>query len=373
MYDPDHTPKHLIVGLSGGVDSALAAQLLIDQGHRVEALFMSNWAEDDDAYCSTAQDLESAREVAEHLGITLHQADFSASYRERVFAHFLDEYWAGRTPSPDILCNREIKFGEFLRYARQLGADGIATGHYARVVHAATRSHLHLAADEQKDQTYFLATVAGAALRQVEFPLGGLQKSAVRELARQRGLPNHRRKDSTGICFVGERPMREFLSRYLEAQAGEIVDDRGRTLGHHPGLCYFTIGQRRGLGIGGVAGADEAPWFVFGKDAETRRLWVTQDVNHAALRCRRADLLPPLWIHDAPAPWPWRGQARIRHRQTLQDCELQPMNGGWRIKFDSPQWAIAAGQSVVFYGGDECLGSAVIAAALPAGAESHPV
>ncbi len=353
--------SRILVGLSGGVDSSLTAALLLEQGHDVEGLFMFNWAEDEDAYCTAAEDYEVAAQVACDLGIRLHRADFSQQYRERVFAHFLREYEAGRTPSPDLLCNREIKFNEFLHYALSLGADAIATGHYARLVHEAERSRLLLAKDQNKDQTYFLASVHGQALRKVHFPLGEFSKPEVREMAQARGLVNHQRKDSTGICFIGERPMREFLSRYLRTQSGPIIDDTGHEVGQHPGLCYFTIGQRKGLGIGGQKHAADAPWFVYAKQEQGQRLRVTQNADHPALRRTEAILGNPHWLAGSAPAMPWRGQARIRHRQALQDCQLEDRpDGRLGICFSEPQWAIAAGQYAVFYQGEECLGCAVI-------------
>ena len=361
---------YIIIGMSGGVDSSLAASLLLEQGHQVEGLFMFNWAQDEDAYCTAADDFAVATQVASDLGIRLHRADFSEQYRERVFQHFLDEYAAGRTPSPDLLCNREIKFGEFLRHARQLGADYVATGHYARIEHGETRSRLLLAEDENKDQTYFLAAVDGEAFKQVLFPLGDYTKPQVREMAQQRGLLNYQRKDSTGICFIGERPMREFLSRYLETQAGLIVDQDGHQVGKHPGLCYFTIGQRKGLGVGGQKHAADAPWYVYAKDSASGELRVTQNQQHPLLHCASAELAPPHWLHPSLASpssessEPWRGQARIRHRQALQDCRLVFDDGHYRLDFDQSQWAIAAGQYAVLYKGNECVGCAEINQAL---------
>lgn len=347
--------------MSGGVDSSLTAALLLEQGHSVEGLFMFNWAQDEDAYCTAAEDYAVAAQVASDLGIRLHRADFSQQYRERVFAHFLEEYQAGRTPSPDLLCNREIKFDVFLKYARQLGADAIATGHYARLDHQPQRSRLLLAQDQNKDQTYFLASVHGDALHHVLFPLGEYSKPQVRDMAQARGLFNHQRKDSTGICFIGERPMREFLSRYMQAQAGDIVDDQGHVVGQHPGLCYFTIGQRKGLGVGGQKHALDAPWFVYAKQAGSKQLRVTQNAQHPALQRRQATLQQPHWIAGQPPELPWRGLARIRHRQALQACTLQAQDGErLQIQFDDPQWAIAPGQYAVLYQQQECLGCAVI-------------
>ncbi len=347
--------------MSGGVDSAVSALLLRESGHEVEGLFMFNWAEEDDAYCTAAADFESARAVCAELRIPLHRADFSEAYRERVFAHFLEEYAAGRTPNPDLLCNREVKFGEFAAYARRLGADAIATGHYARLVERGGKSRLMLAADPDKDQTYFLAAVHGRDLQDVVFPLQDLHKPQVRALALQHGLPNHQRRDSTGICFIGERPMREFLARYLADQPGPVLDRRGRELGSHPGLCYFTLGQRRGLGIGGVAGAEEAPWYVVGKDSGRNALIVSQDPDDPGLISRRLRCAQPHWIHEAPE-LPLRGRVRIRHRGERGAARVLDGGDGAIIEFEQPVWGAAPGQYAVIYRDDECLGCAVIAA-----------
>jgi len=351
----------VIVGLSGGVDSAVAAHRLLEAGHTVEGLFMFNWAEDETGYCQAADDFASAQAVADHLGIVLHRADFSREYLDRVFQHFLDEYAAGRTPNPDLLCNREIKFAPFREHALRLGADRIATGHYAD-----TRDGLlYRAADERKDQTYFLALVSSEQLQQVEFPLAPLQKSEVRRIAESIDLPNHDRRDSTGICFIGERNFADFLGDHLQDQPGPICDDTGRRIGEHRGLWRFTIGQRRGVGVGGVKGAPEAPWFVCGKEPASRTLIVTQNLDHPALAGRSLTAGDIHWIGPPPA-LPGRCQARIRHRQPLMDCEVQPevIAGRQRlhVHFDESPWAIAPGQYVVFYDGRRCLGGAVIEA-----------
>lgn len=352
---------HIIVGVSGGVDSALTAALLLEQGHQVEGLFMFNWAQDEDAYCTAAEDYAVAAQVCKDLGIVLHRADFSQDYQQRVFAHFLDEYRAGRTPSPDLLCNREIKFKEFLRYAKTLGAEFIATGHYARLRRDAQGTHLLRAQDQNKDQTYFLAAVEPGSFERVLFPLGDYSKPLVRQMAGERGLVNYQRKDSTGICFIGERPMREFLSQYLSDQTGDIVDDGEHVLGRHPGLCYFTIGQRKGLGVGGQSHAADAPWYVYAKEQDTGRLRVTQNAHHPQLRRSSTRISPPQWLYAPASPQIWRGQARIRHRQPLQDCELRQDGGLFSLHFEQAQWAIAPGQYAVFYQDRECLGCAVIA------------
>ena len=349
----------VIVGLSGGVDSSVAALRLIEAGHRVEGLFMFNWAEDEAGYCNAAEDFQSAREAAEVLGIELHRADFSAEYRERVFQDFLDEYAAGRTPNPDLLCNREVKFKAFRDYALRLGADRVATGHYAEV----RDGLLYRAADENKDQSYFLAAVPTAGFEHVILPLHDLPKPQVRAMAEAAGLPNHARADSTGICFIGERDFKAFLQTYLGTRPGDIISDTGRLLGRHQGLAFHTIGQRRGLGIGGVQGAAEAPWFVCGKDLASNTLLVTQDKQHPALAARALTTLPPNWIGPPPA-LPMRLQGRIRHRQALIDCNVSARGDGLRVEFDAPPWAIAPGQFVVLYDGRRCLGAAVIDSAV---------
>jgi len=321
---------------------------------------MFNWHEDESGYCQAARDYEDAAAVANVLGIPLHRADFSREYRDRVFAHFLDEYAAGRTPNPDVLCNREIKFGVFLDYARRLGADAVATGHYARVD---ARGHLYRGIDPGKDQSYFLAGVAAAALRQARFPLGGLHKAEVRELARRAGFDNHAKKDSTGICFVGERPLAEFLGEYLPDRPGPIraadTTLSGEIIGEHRGLMFHTLGQRRGLGIGGRDGAGDAPWYVVAKDQGTRTLWVAQDPEHDWIMRRSLHAGSPSWIGEPPA-LPWRGHAQIRYRQRAQPCRVTIEGDGLHVRFDTPQRAIAPGQYAAFFDGDRCLGAAVI-------------
>jgi tRNA-uridine 2-sulfurtransferase len=357
------TAPHVIVGLSGGVDSAVSALLLKQQGYRVSGLFMVNWAEDEQAYCSSAEDFQSARAVADDLEIPLHRVDFSREYRERVFTKFLADYEAGLTPNPDVLCNREVKFQPFLEYAARLGADFVATGHYARLAASDDGPRLLRAADDNKDQTYFLAAVAREQFSRVLFPLGGMTKPEVRELAMRAGLPNHRRKDSTGICFIGERPFREFLSHYLKPHPGPIVDDDGRRIGEHQGLSYYTLGQRRGLSIGGVRGARDAPWYVVDKQAQGNQLRVSQNSRHPLLMSTRVRTQPFHWIRR-PAPLPARLAARIRHRQTLQACTVsQREDRRVDLCFEQAQRAAVAGQYAVLYDGDECLGGAEIESA----------
>jgi tRNA-specific 2-thiouridylase len=356
-----NSSQHVVVGLSGGVDSAVSALLLKQQGYRVSGLYMVNWTEDEEGYCTAAQDYADARAVCAELDIPLHRVDFSQEYRARVFERFLADYAAGRTPNPDVLCNREVKFQPFREHALRLGADFIATGHYARTAQAADGPRLLQAADPNKDQTYFLATVERAMLERVLFPVGGLVKPEVRRLAQQAGLPNHRKRDSTGICFIGERPMREFLARYLTAAPGPIEDERGGALGEHPGLMFFTLGQRRGLRIGGRRGAAEAPWYVIGKDPARRALIVSQDAQHPRLFTREIVTRPFQWLRR-PQPLPGALHARIRHRQALQGCTAGIRDdGAVQLRFDAPQRAAAPGQYAVLYEGVECLGGGEIA------------
>ena len=354
----------IIVGMSGGVDSSVAALRLLEAGHEVQGLFMSNWAEDEEGYCQAAEDFHDARAVCELLDIPLHRADFSREYRERVFAAFLDGYRSGVTPNPDVLCNREIKFGSFLQHALRLGADLIATGHYAR-----TDGHGRLlrAVDAGKDQTYFLHAVSRDALRRTLFPLGALLKREVRAIAKANGLANHDRKDSTGICFIGERPFAEFLGRYLDDQSGAIEDPAGRRLGRHQGLSRYTLGQRQGLRVGGVAGAGDAPWYVAGKDPERNVLLVVQGHDHPGLFSDRLTAMAPHWIEGEPPGLPLACTARTRHRQPDQPCRVEAAGDGrLAVRFDSPQRALTPGQFVVFYAGDLCLGGATIEQVAPA-------
>ncbi|HEX4872759.1 MAG TPA: tRNA 2-thiouridine(34) synthase MnmA [Nevskiaceae bacterium] len=352
---------HVIVGLSGGVDSAVSAWLLREQGWRVSGLFMVNWTEDENGYCRSAEDFQAARAVAEELGIPLHRVDFSREYRAQVFQHFLAEYAAGRTPNPDLLCNREIKFAPFRDHALRLGADAVATGHYARLDSAGDGGpRLLRSVTEDKDQTYFLALVRRAQFERVLFPLGDYDKPAVRALAARAGLPNHQRPDSTGICFIGEREFRPFLQAHLPAAPGEIVDEQGRVLGRHAGLAFYTLGQRKGLAIGGQRGAREAPWYVIGKQAERGRLLVSQQADHPALMSRALVTRPFHWIRR-PERLDGPFLARIRHRQALQACTLhERADGGLSLRFEQAQRAAAPGQYAVVYDGLECLGAGEI-------------
>lgn len=351
---------HVVVGLSGGVDSAVSAHLLLQQGYRVSGLYMVNWTEDEEGYCTAAQDFQDARAVCEELGIALHRVDFSKEYRARVFERFLADYAAGKTPNPDVLCNREVKFQPFREHALRLGADFIATGHYARVAQGPGGPRLLRAADANKDQTYFLATVDRPMFERVLFPVGALTKPEVRAIATKAGLPNHRKSDSTGICFIGERPMREFLARYLTPSPGAIEDACGAVIGEHPGLMYFTLGQRRGLKIGGRRGAREAPWYVIGKDAARNVLQVSQDAGDPHLLSAALLTAPFHWIRR-PEPLPAPLSARIRHRQALQECAASLRDDGRvEIRFKAAQRAATAGQYAVLYDGEECLGGGEI-------------
>ena len=354
-------PK-VILGLSGGVDSALAGARLLEAGYRVEGLFMKNWEDDDEpGYCAAEDDLAMAREVADTLGITLHKANYAAEYWQRVFALFLAEYQAGRTPNPDILCNREIKFPALVDHARRLGAEHVATGHYAEVRHEPSGSSLLCAADADKDQTYFLCRITQDQLRPALFPLGPLLKTEVRREARALGLPNYARKDSTGICFIGERRFRDFLSRYLRAPEGEIQTPEGENVGVHRGLMFYTLGQRQGLGIGGVAGRGESAWYVVDKDRTHNRLIVAQGADHPLLQSRALTTEAPHWIRQPALP-DEPLMARIRHRQPLQAAHITLAGAtSLEVVFDAPQRAVTPGQSIVFYRGRECLGGAVIA------------
>jgi tRNA-specific 2-thiouridylase len=357
--------ERVVVGMSGGVDSSVAALLLKRQGYEVVGLFMKNWEDDDtDEYCTSRADLVDAASVADVIGIELEAVNFAAEYRERVFAHFLREYRAGRTPNPDVLCNSEIKFRAFLDHALGLGADWIATGHYARVRRAAGRGgpvELLKALDAGKDQSYFLHRLTQAQLAPVLFPLGEMQKRDVRALAKDTGIPTWAKKDSTGICFIGERPFRDFLARYLPREPGPIVTPEGRVVGRHTGLAYYTLGQRQGLGIGGTRDGGDAPWFVAGKDAARNALVVVQGHEHPALHRCDVDAIEPHWIAGEPPILPARYGAKTRYRMPDAPCEVSVRDGMLRARFDTPQWAPTPGQYLVLYDGDTCLGGGVIA------------
>jgi len=355
------------VGISGGVDSAVAALLLQRQGYELIGVFMKNWEEDDtDGRCSAEEDHRSARAVCAHLGIPLRTVNFAAEYWDRVFSHFLAEHRACRTPNPDILCNREIKFRAFLDYATDLGASHIATGHYAQVSERGDRYRLLKARDSNKDQTYFLYTLTQEQLSRVMFPVGGFTKREVRALARDAGLPNHDRRDSTGICFIGARDHKRFLARYFDPAPGDMRTLRGQYVGRHDGLTYYTIGQRHGLGLGGAGPA----WYVVDKDAATNTLYVEQGQNHAALYGTALDAVALHWIAGLP-PTAALG-AKTRYRQAQQDCAVQLAGSRAHVTFSKPQRAITPGQAVVFYRDDECVGGGTIERAASAIAQPFP-
>jgi tRNA-specific 2-thiouridylase len=354
----------IVVGLSGGVDSAVAALLLKRAGHDVVGLFMKNWEDDDDdEYCSTREDLIDAVSAAETIGIDIEAVNFAAEYRERVFASFLAEYRAGRTPNPDVLCNAEIKFSAFLDHAIAMGAQSIATGHYARVEERDGSFVLLKGLDPSKDQSYFLHRLNQAQLAKTLFPVGHLHKTEVRRIAREAGLPNHAKRDSTGICFIGERPFREFLSRYLPREPGPMVTPDGSRVGEHLGLMYYTIGQRQGLGIGGRRDSGDEPWYVAGKDPATNTLTVVQGHDHALLLKRNLRAADASWIGgEPPAGGAIELGAKTRYRQADSACDLKIAGrDAFELEFAAPQWAVTPGQSAVVYRGDVCLGGGVIA------------
>ena len=357
--------KRIVVGMSGGVDSSVAALLLKQQGHDVLGLFMKNWEDDDtDEYCTAREDLVDAVAVADTLGIDIEVVNFSAEYKERVFAEFLAEYRAGRTPNPDVLCNAEIKFRAFLDHALTLGADAIATGHYARIATCDDHVELLRAVDPTKDQSYFLYRLDQAQLARSVFPVGGLHKRNVRAIARDHGLAVHAKRDSTGICFIGERPFREFLNRYLPMEPGPMCTPEGRVIGRHDGLMFYTIGQRQGLGIGGRRDGDGSPWYVAAKDITGNRLILVQGHDHPLLYARRLTCTRSSWIRGVP-PDPGRAySAKTRYRQQDAPCRITAIEGDrCRIEFAQPQWSITPGQSVVVYDADSCLGGGIIEAA----------
>jgi tRNA-specific 2-thiouridylase len=351
----------VVIGMSGGVDSAVAALLLKRAGHEVTGLFMKNWEDDDDGeYCSTREDLVDAAAAAEVIGIDLEAVNFAAEYKDRVFADFLREYSAGRTPNPDVLCNAEIKFKSFLDHAMRLGAEKIATGHYARVREAGTRFELLKGVDAGKDQSYFLHRLTQAQLARVLFPVGELRKAQVRRIAQEAGLPNHAKKDSTGICFIGERPFREFLNRYLPKAPGPIVDEDGRRLGEHVGLAFYTIGQRKGIGIGGKAGAAADAWYVAEKRMAANELVVVQGHDHPRLLRKSLRAEDASWTAGAAPEVPSSHTAKTRYRQADAACTLEKADGSIAVDFADPQWAVTPGQSVVLYDQDVCLGGGII-------------
>ena len=364
--------QRIVVGLSGGVDSAVSAWLLKQQGHEVVGIFMKNWEDDDDSeFCSSRQDFLDAASVADVLGIEIEHVNFAAEYKDRVFGEFLREYQAGRTPNPDVLCNAEIKFKAFLDHAMRLGAEKIATGHYARVREnpASQRFELLKGLDPAKDQSYFLHRLSQAQLSKTMFPVGEIHKTEVRRIAAEIGLPNAKKKDSTGICFIGERPFRDFLNRYLSKTPGPIKDDRGRVLGEHVGLSFYTLGQRKGIGVGGVkekksarGGGDHAPWFVARKDMESNTLWIVPGHDHPWLQSHRLRADDASWV-AGEAPTPGNCAAKTRYRQADAHCGIDAGNqvdGSFGLQFDEAQWAVTPGQSAVVYDGEVCLGGGII-------------
>ena len=377
LPDPPLPPRDedapTMVAVSGGVDSAVALMRLLESGVPVQAMFMKNWEEDDgDGYCAAAEDLADAEKVCERLGVPLHAVNCADAYWDRVFSRFIRDIERGTTPNPDVLCNREVKFAAFVEHAGRLGAERVATGHYARVEHGAGAVRLLKGADPAKDQSYFLHALDRPQLERALFPLGDLDKRTVRALAREAGLAPHDKPDSTGICFIGERRFRSFLARFVAPAPGPIETADGTRIGEHPGLAFFTIGQRRGLGVGGRRDSGEAPWYVAAKDPARNALVVVQGHDHPALLSRRLRLCDMHWIAGRAPPLPLRCAAKIRYRQTDQTCTVRADEHGGdslEIHFDRPQWAAAPGQYAVLYDGEECLGGGVIESAhgTPAG------
>lgn len=366
------TRKKVVIGLSGGVDSSVAAWLLKQQGYEVVGLFMKNWEDDDDSeYCSSRQDWIDAVSVADVLGIDIEAVNFAAEYKDRVFSDFLREYQAGRTPNPDVLCNAEIKFKAFLDHALQLGADQIATGHYARVRKTDGQFQLLKALDNSKDQSYFLHRLNQTQLSKTLFPLGEIRKTEVRKIAAQLALPNARKKDSTGICFIGERPFREFLNRYLSYQAGPIKSPDGDIIGEHVGLSFYTLGQRKGIGLGGIKShraddGDSAPWYVARKDMANNTLYVVQGHDHPWLLSSQLEADQTSWVAGS-APSDRLLAAKTRYRQADVACQFHATGAQqFSLQFTGPQWAVTPGQSAVLYDGDVCLGGGMIASSLMA-------
>lgn len=357
-----NTQPFIIVAMSGGVDSSVSALLLQQQGYRIAGLFMKNWEEDDtETYCSASQDVADAQAVCDQLNIPLHTINFAAEYWDNVFEHFLAEYRAGRTPNPDILCNKEIKFKVFWHYAQQLGADAMATGHYVRRAQIGDHYQLLKGSDANKDQSYFLYTLNQQQLAHSLFPVGSLPKTEVRRIATEAGFVNNAKKDSTGICFIGERRFKDFLQRYLPAQPGNIETPTGQIIGEHDGLMYYTIGQRQGLKIGGRNDAIEAPWYVLHKDLARNVLIVGQGHDHPGLFKQELECRQLHWVAGEPPSLDTTCSAKIRYRQSEQSCELILLaNDHYRVIFAEPQRAVTLGQSIVFYQGDVCLGGGII-------------
>lgn len=359
----DNSNTKVIVGMSGGVDSSVSAYLLLEQGYQVEGLFMKNWEEDDnDEYCAAAEDLADAQAVADKLGIELHTINFAAEYWDNVFEYFLEEYKSGRTPNPDIMCNKEIKFKAFLEFAAEdLGADYIATGHYVRREKREGKWCMLRGLDGNKDQSYFLYTLGEEHIAKTLFPVGEIEKPQVRKIAEEQDLITHNKKDSTGICFIGERKFKDFLSKFLPAQPGKIETAEGQVIGEHEGLMYHTLGQRKGLYIGGMKEFGEEPWYVVDKDVARNVLIVGQGAEHPRLYSKGLIANQLHWVHRKGPDAPFRCTVKTRYRQTDIDCVVTPKSDGTvTVEFDQPQKAVTPGQSAVFYLGDECLGGGII-------------
>ena len=360
---PVRPPATVVIGMSGGVDSSVAAWILKQQGYKVIGLFMKNWEDDDNSeFCSSRQDWLDVVSVADLIGIDVEAVNFATEYKDRVFAEFLREYSAGRTPNPDVLCNAEIKFKAFLDHAISLGAQAIATGHYARTQRVGNEVHLLKAIDETKDQSYFLYRLSQAQLQHVIFPLGNIRKSQVREIAQSIGLPNAAKKDSTGICFIGERPFRDFLNRYLPTQAGPIKTEDGKVVGQHIGLAFYTLGQRKGIGVGGSKDGSGEPWFVAKKDMASNTLFIVQGHGHPWLLKSTLSASQISWTSN-DAPQLGQYSAKTRYRQVDSSCRLtQVGDSEFSLNFEESQWAVTPGQSAVLYNGDRCLGGGIITA-----------
>lgn len=357
----------VIIGLSGGVDSSVAAWLLKEAGYEVEALFMKNWDEDNNnEYCTYADDLRDVKQICSVLDIPLHTVNFANEYWENVFSYFLDEYKAGRTPNPDILCNKEIKFKSFLEYAKKLGADKIATGHYVQCIHEEKASLLK-SKDLNKDQSYFLYALNQYQLNNSLFPIGSLEKPEVRAIAKKLNLVTHNKKDSTGICFIGERKFRAFLQEYLPAQPGEIQTPEGVCIGKHQGLMYYTLGQRQGLGIGGLKQSSDKPWYVAAKDLKKNILIAVQGHDHPWLLSQIMNIKSLTWVSEKTPSFPFKARAKIRYRHQEASCEIIEEDGEIFVHFDEPQWAATPGQSIVFYDNNICLGGGIISATQSSG------
>ncbi|MFV2061865.1 MAG: tRNA 2-thiouridine(34) synthase MnmA, partial [Gammaproteobacteria bacterium] len=361
MTESANNKMNIIVGISGGVDSSVAAYQLQQANYNVEGVFMKNWEEDDtDDNCTAAEDFSDAQQVCKTLNIAIHGVNFSTEYWDKVFSFFLAEYKAGRTPNPDILCNKEIKFAAFLDYALSKGADKIATGHYASIKFENGFYRLYKSFDKNKDQTYFLHELNQHQLGHSLFPLGDMEKNTVRQIAEQQKLITFNKKDSTGICFIGERNFKEFLSTYLPAQPGDIITEAGQKIAQHSGLMYYTLGQRQGLGIGGLKNYPDEPWYAAQKDMANNRLVVVQGHEHPLLKSDWLETRDIHWITEQPATFPYHCSAKTRYRQDDAACEIIELSPGhFRVNFEQPQWAVTPGQSVVFYNGDECLGGAI--------------